>query len=634
MNLFFSRNQYSLRKSKKILKELYQSYLKKKKRCALDVQSQFEPLFISLATAIGNKQAEEADKYAKKLESLALIHLRKGSFAQIRDLTLSLGFALFVAILVRQMWFELYEIPTGSMRPTLKEKDRLIVSKTDFGINFPLLAKHLYFKPELLKRSGIIVFTGENVDIHDVDTMYFYVLPGKKQFIKRLIGKPGDSLYFYGGKIYGVDKFGNDISSELQLPGLSYIDHIPFIYPQGKVTSTASHGQGIFPSVIVHQMNQPVAKLHFNEMHHLKGEILPRTAIQYSGYPKVQDYFDLWGFKNYATARILSESEVLDLTDLSLRTVPKGKLYLELKHHPSIQSLKLQHDEFGRLRPMLGTTTSIIPLQEKHLQALLDNLYTARFVVKNGKAMRYGLNPKQAAMNRFLPSLSNVPDGTYEFYHGKAYEILWQGISKELPKTHPLYENTPERVKMLFNLGIEFDVRFAPQGKNQPIHPSRYAYFRNEDLYVAGAKIYPKDDPILSDFTEREYARQSVSTSLHPFYPFEDLGAPLRSDGTINVDFIRHYGITVPEKNYLVLGDNHAMSADSRDFGFVPEDNLRGSPDLLFWPLGSRFGFPVQPSFPLLNTARVIVWLFFGSMIAYWYYHERKKNQSLLQLRK
>ena len=32
---------------------------------------------------------------------------------------------------------------------------------------------------------------------------YIFILSGKKQYIKRLMGKPGDILYFYGGEIYG-----------------------------------------------------------------------------------------------------------------------------------------------------------------------------------------------------------------------------------------------------------------------------------------------------------------------------------------------------------------------------------------------------------------------------------------------
>lgn len=47
--------------------------------------------------------------------------------------------------------------------------------------------------------------------------------------------------------------------------------------------------------------------------------------------------------------------------------------------------------------------------------------------------------------------------------------------------------------------------------------------------------------------------------------------------------------IVVPENSYFVLGDNSASSKDSRFWGFVPHENLRGKSFFIYWPL-NRIG--------------------------------------------
>lgn len=42
----------------------------------------------------------------------------------------------------------------------------------------------------------------------------------------------------------------------------------------------------------------------------------------------------------------------------------------------------------------------------------------------------------------------------------------------------------------------------------------------------------------------------------------------------------------VPPDDYFVLGDNRAVSSDSRDWGFVPRANIIGRAAFVYWPLG------------------------------------------------
>jgi signal peptidase I len=42
--------------------------------------------------------------------------------------------------------------------------------------------------------------------------------------------------------------------------------------------------------------------------------------------------------------------------------------------------------------------------------------------------------------------------------------------------------------------------------------------------------------------------------------------------------------ITVPQGYYFVLGDNSGSSHDSRYWGFVPQDNIIGKAEVIYWP--------------------------------------------------
>jgi len=101
--------------------------------------------------------------------------------------------ALILALVIRSFLFQPFSIPSGSMMPTLLQGDYLFVSKYAYGYSrysFP-------FSPDLF--SGRI-WGGEP---KRGDIVVFRFPPNPKiDYIKRVVGLPGDRIRMKGGVLY------------------------------------------------------------------------------------------------------------------------------------------------------------------------------------------------------------------------------------------------------------------------------------------------------------------------------------------------------------------------------------------------------------------------------------------------
>ncbi len=621
---------FSLRKCRRILRSSYKIFQRKRHTISEIEQKEIESEIRALDAAVLAKDKQRATPLAKRLESSIHDHFPKTIWDQVREVSYALGFAIIVAFLIRQFWFELYEVPTGSMRPTVEELDRMVVSKSTFGITLPFRKRPLLFSDDYVQRASIIVFTVRDMDVADANMLYFGFIPGKKRYIKRCVAKPGDTIYFYGGRVYGVDKEGHPLLEQadeafLSRYGIEKIDHIPYIYMDGKALLSRPIAHHVFASATLKQMNLPVAKLEAKSPREIEGKffngkewVQDRVEALKTRHDEPMSYSDLWGMGNYAMARLLTKAQVRDFYGQLPEEEKEAVAYLELRHTPNLTFPKpeLRPSEMGTVQPMITPFASIIPLKQSHLETIQHRLYTARFFINGGRAYRYVEGKKRPQRPEYDPKFPGIPDGCYEFYYGVGYKVGFGGILTELPSNHPLYKSTPENIMKLFNLGFAFNTLFEPVEPNQPFNPQRFAYYRQGELYLMGAPLLKKDDPILTHFVQSELEKQNRSTREKPYIAFTDRGPPLKEDGSLDTAFIRAFGLKVPEDGLVALGDNYAMSADSRDFGFVPTENLRGAPSFTFWPPGKRVGLLPQPPYPWFTLPNMIVWTVAALVIA------------------
>ena len=108
----------------------------------------------------------------------------------MREWIESIIIAFLLAMVIRTFVVQAFKIPTGSMRPTLLEGDLILVNKFIYGAKIPFSDKRLPVFRDF-KRGDVIVF------IYPEDT--------KKDFIKRLVGLPGDEIEIKKGSIYVND---------------------------------------------------------------------------------------------------------------------------------------------------------------------------------------------------------------------------------------------------------------------------------------------------------------------------------------------------------------------------------------------------------------------------------------------
>ncbi len=121
-----------------------------------------------------------------------------------REYTEAILIALLLALLIRTFIIQAFKIPSGSMENTLLIGDHILVSKFSYGTHIPNEIPFLDIKlfddivlfSKVPQRGDIIVFK--------------FPKDERRDFIKRVIGLPGDFLEVRRQKVYINDKLYED----------------------------------------------------------------------------------------------------------------------------------------------------------------------------------------------------------------------------------------------------------------------------------------------------------------------------------------------------------------------------------------------------------------------------------------
>lgn len=105
----------------------------------------------------------------------------------VREYAESIIIAVILALVIRTFVVQAFKIPSGSMEDTLAIGDHILVSKFIYGTKIPFTSSRI-LKIRDPRRGDVIVFE--------------YPEDPSKDFIKRVIGTPGDTVQVINKKVY------------------------------------------------------------------------------------------------------------------------------------------------------------------------------------------------------------------------------------------------------------------------------------------------------------------------------------------------------------------------------------------------------------------------------------------------
>lgn len=156
-------------------------------------------------------------------------HDAAGEFVEIVK---TIVYALLIALVLRVLLFQPFTIPSGSMIPNLLIGDYIIVSKYSYGYS-----KHsIPFSPPLFK--GRVMERSP----HRGDVVVFKTpKDNRTDYVKRLMGLPGDRIQVRDGAVYINDKILPQ--KDLGLDVERGVERIQETNPEGKTYVTQDMGE-------------------------------------------------------------------------------------------------------------------------------------------------------------------------------------------------------------------------------------------------------------------------------------------------------------------------------------------------------------------------------------------------------
>jgi signal peptidase I len=186
-----------------------------------------------LATAQGNSKVElDEEVIAQIAPEPSIVEGAKSIFPMIAAITV-----------FRSFIFEPFQIPSGSMMPTLLDGDFILVQKFAYGIKDPVWRTQLIEVGEPQRGDA---------------TVFKYPLDDRIDFIKRVVGLPGDHIVYRNRQLYikpncadGVKREDNLSCGEYNKMKLDLVNKDEFKSGYNQLTRYTEHLSGVKHDLLI-----------------------------------------------------------------------------------------------------------------------------------------------------------------------------------------------------------------------------------------------------------------------------------------------------------------------------------------------------------------------------------------------
>lgn len=169
-------------------------------KIAGEVAEEIRACLAAIDTHRASENWDALEDEAEKLDELLHQHASFARKTALRETIENIGIAVGVALVLRSCVYEPYKIPSGSMIPTLQTGDHIFVNKFVYGVQIPFT--NTVVGEDMIRGIG-----------HGDVVVFRFPLNTREDYIKRVIGLPGDSIRYDGDELWIKKKGESEFSA-------------------------------------------------------------------------------------------------------------------------------------------------------------------------------------------------------------------------------------------------------------------------------------------------------------------------------------------------------------------------------------------------------------------------------------